>query len=663
MAVDSYIDYGVEGALSEDQAGGLFTPVVLNFLSTTHVEVITTIDGVAVTLTSDKFTVTGTSGAATVTITDGDTIAALNTDDSVRITRTTPITSLQRTFTDGSVLKSSDLNAQNQQLLYRLQEQTDSGVGSLPIDTDDKYNAGGKTIKNLPTPGNDDEAVTKSYVDNAAIYGSAFGGTDPQYWSFTAAAPDIVVNDRVFTMTSPTPASITDNMYLVEIGGVLQDPATYTVYTEQGNHKIKILLGATSLVNGDTFFVRNFGVARNAIEQPFAGLDDATIALQVKKFSSGTTADLQQWQTETGTVLAKVEVDGDATFKDLTVGAIAGTGAISGVTSITGTGNISGANISGVDITGTGNAAITGTLASGAATITGNTGITGTLQTSGTITSTGGGIDVLGDGVIDGKLGVGTGASPTGIGDISATGDINANGNITGTDLKATSNVIINPAESGGILAGTDTLDTNLGRFNINTLGPYMRYETATGTGPTISATSNSILIDQGDVGTCHLDMGANKITNVVMDGSPAANDAVNKSYVDAAVSGGVTGKGINMACHLNGSFTVSGFGAPTAGTSKYYTLTGYGTGGNDVTQSSGAFYINHNFGDLDYIPMVSLMSDSSSVIQWNVANTIGTDSLIIKATARLLSGDIAGGTENTSSTAAYFLSVYLLRL
>jgi hypothetical protein len=533
----SYIDYGLEENLTTDQADGLFESVTLQFLSTTHVEVITTIADVATTLDTSDFTVTGDSGSSTVTITSTAVTDLLLTTGGtfVRITRTTPIDELQRTFTDGSVLKSSDLNAQNQQLLFRLQEQTDSGVGSLPIDTDNKYDAGGKTIKNLPSPGNDDEAVTRGYISNIQLHGTAFGGTDPQYWPFNGDDGTVVGDDRVFTFTTPIPASQVDNMYLVELGGVIQDPATYTVYTEGASYKLRITGGATSIADEDEFFVRNFGVARNVIEQPFTNLDDDTIALQIKRYSSGTTADLQQWQTETGTMLGKVEADGDATFKDLTVGAIAGTGAITGVTSITGTGDISGANILGANITGTGNAAIDGTLASGAATISGDTTVDGTLQTTGEISSTGGGIDVTGDGVIDGNLGVGTGASPTGIGDISATGDINATGNITGTNLKGTGTVIIDPTL--GITAGTDDYQTNFGKITIDSLGPSMEYKTASETGPQIKCLSASVQLNEGSSGGCKLDM--NNFAIAELKYPEFEFDAATKGYVDSATGGG----------------------------------------------------------------------------------------------------------------------------
>jgi len=200
---DSYTDYST---LTSDQQSGIFANVTLDYISTAHFS-LTVTDGT----TGDKTIIpnaelTVTLSPLTVTITAGNAILPLAADDLVRVSRTTPISSLQRTFADGSVLKASDLNTQTKQLLFSQQEQADKGVGSIPLDTDDKLDAGNKIIKNLLSPTVSDEAVTKEYVDNASIYGGAFGGVDPQAWAFTTAAGDISGDHRDFILDTPGPS-------------------------------------------------------------------------------------------------------------------------------------------------------------------------------------------------------------------------------------------------------------------------------------------------------------------------------------------------------------------------------------------------------------------------------------------------------------------------
>jgi len=207
------------------------------------------------------------------------------------------------------------------QLLFGLQENADGGIGSLPLDTDDKYNAGGKVIKNLGEPTLSNEAVTKTYVDNMALYGSAFGGVDPQSWSFTAASEDISGNDRAFILTTPGATSTEDSMYLVEAGGVMQTPADYNVSEVGGTFTLTMLDAATGqpgeIADGTVIVVRNFGVSRNIIIQPLTAIDATDTPLTLKGFS-GQAANLLDFKDNSDTLLASVDKDGDATFPSVT---------------------------------------------------------------------------------------------------------------------------------------------------------------------------------------------------------------------------------------------------------------------------------------------------------------------------------------------------------
>ena len=474
---DSYIDFGVSGDLSSDQQNGVFSSLTLDYIDASHIGVTrTTAEGVKTVLTSSNITVTGSPGSFTVTINSGVSLPMAATDQ-VRITRTTPVSSLERTFSDGSVLKASDLNTQNKQALFGVQEQVDGGIGSLPIDVDDKYDAGSRVIKNVGTPTNDMDAVTKDYVDNVSLFGGAFGGTDPQFWSFTAASGDVSGSDRVYILVSPIASSATDNMYLVEVGGVIQSPATYNVTESDGEYTLTLVGGKDGIPDGTSIAVRNFGVTRNIVQQPYVNPDTDTAALIIRQLDSGTTANLQEWQDHTSTVKAKVEVDGDATFVDVTADDISSaTITTTGNASVGGTANIVGnttVNTDKVVINAAdGNTTVAGTLGvTGATTLSGGASVTGNVSATGNVTTTDGNIS-------------------TTTGDVSGV-NVTATGTATVADK-----VIIAGSSSMGIIS--DDQAAYHGRFWHSTSGPAMQYDEGSGvTGGRVMCRDTDVQVSQ----------------------------------------------------------------------------------------------------------------------------------------------------------------------
>lgn len=473
---DSYIDFGVSGDLSSDQQDGEFSGLTLDYIDASHIGVThTTAAGVKTVLTSSNITVTGSPGSFTVTIDSGVSLP-LAASDTVRITRTTPVSSLERTFSDGSVLKASDLNTQNKQALFGVQEQVDGGIGSLPIDVDDKYDAGDRVIKNVGTPTNQTDAVTKDYVDNISIFGGAFGGTDPQFWSFTTAIGDVSGSDRVYTLVSPTASSTTDNMYLVEVSGVIQSPATYNVTESDGEYTLTLVGAATGIDVDTEIVVRNFGVSRNIVQQPYVNPDTDTAALIVRQLDSGTDANLQEWQDHTSTVKAKVEVDGDATFVDVTADDISSaTITTTGNASVGGTANIVGnttVNTDKVVINAAdGNTTVAGTLGvTGATTLSGGASVTGNVSATGNVTTTDGNIS-------------------TTAGDVSGV-------NVTATGTANVDNLIVTGSSTKGIIS--DDQSTHHGRFWHSTSGAAMQYDAGSGvTGGRVICKSSEVQVNE----------------------------------------------------------------------------------------------------------------------------------------------------------------------
>ena len=82
----------------------------------------------------------------------------------IRIERETPNDTRLVDFTDGSVLTESDLDASADQNFYIAQEITDDSASKLGLDTDDKYDANNKVIKNLANPVNNNDAVNKQFI-------------------------------------------------------------------------------------------------------------------------------------------------------------------------------------------------------------------------------------------------------------------------------------------------------------------------------------------------------------------------------------------------------------------------------------------------------------------------------------------------------------------
>ncbi len=85
---------------------------------------------------------------------------------TIRIERQTPIDARLVDFSDGSVLTEADLDRSANQNFYVAQEITDDQANNLALDTDDKYNAQSKVIKNVANPVNANDAVNKTYLEN-----------------------------------------------------------------------------------------------------------------------------------------------------------------------------------------------------------------------------------------------------------------------------------------------------------------------------------------------------------------------------------------------------------------------------------------------------------------------------------------------------------------
>ncbi len=91
---------------------------------------------------------------------------------TIRIERQTPLDARLVDFADGSVLTEADLDRSANQNFFIAQEVADDAINNLAVDTDDKYNAQSKVIKNLANPVNANDAVNKTYLLSESTSGA-----------------------------------------------------------------------------------------------------------------------------------------------------------------------------------------------------------------------------------------------------------------------------------------------------------------------------------------------------------------------------------------------------------------------------------------------------------------------------------------------------------
>jgi len=181
---------------------------------------------------------------------------------TIKIARETPSTSAGFAsniidFTDGSVLTATDLDRGFKGMLHIVQEGNDTGSGALGKTADGlNWDAQLKRVTNGAAGLDPADFVTKQQLDAVALYGAPI--TLPQAWEFTG-------NGLLTEFTLNPQANATDpNMFIVEVGGVLQRPNGASPDYSITASKLTFLNGAPG--SGVGIRVRNFGVARAALD-------------------------------------------------------------------------------------------------------------------------------------------------------------------------------------------------------------------------------------------------------------------------------------------------------------------------------------------------------------------------------------------------------------
>ncbi len=171
------------------------TTFSIPFTYTATSEISVTVDGVAQTGLAFP-------SASQVTLTSAPASNTL-----VQVRRTTSLTSRAVDFASGSVLTEEDLDDSNIQTFHAAQEAVDKANDGITLDTDDKWDAQSKVIKNVATPTTNTDGATKAYVDVVAGSASAAANSASQAASSASNAATSATNAATSETNAATSAT------------------------------------------------------------------------------------------------------------------------------------------------------------------------------------------------------------------------------------------------------------------------------------------------------------------------------------------------------------------------------------------------------------------------------------------------------------------------
>jgi len=156
------------------------------FTYTDTSELSVTVDGVAET----GLTFPSTS---TVTLTSAPASGTL-----VQVRRTTSLTARAVDFASGSVLTEEDLDDSNIQVFHAAQEAVDTAGDAITLDATDRWDAGGKVIKNVGSPVANTDAVNKQFISTNLPNITTVAGISTEVTTVAGIASDVtaVVADQ-----------------------------------------------------------------------------------------------------------------------------------------------------------------------------------------------------------------------------------------------------------------------------------------------------------------------------------------------------------------------------------------------------------------------------------------------------------------------------------
>jgi len=267
----SYIEYTADGSTNT---------FAVPFPYTLPADISVFVNGV-----STSFTFTSTS---TVNVSTAPAASAV-----VRISRNTGISTRAVDFSNGAVLTESDLDSSNIQVFQAAQEAIDTANAAISKDTDGKFDAQSRVIKNVADPVSAQDAVTKSWAESGMSSQLSIATTKASEASTSAsnasASESAAATSATHSSTSASTATTQASISTAKAAIATTKAATATTQaTTATNQATAALNSATASANSEAGVAASASTATTKANE--ASVSAGTASTQAVNASTSATA-------------------------------------------------------------------------------------------------------------------------------------------------------------------------------------------------------------------------------------------------------------------------------------------------------------------------------------------------------------------------------------